>query len=919
MQISARAPWLGLCGAALLALCAAPPARADVLALQFAPPQIATATVCIARKSDRDLAAFWGSWDGKTLPDMPTGLITRELRRLAELDAPAWDSVLQSAFLALAVSDRKYTSDDLALAQINQMVASGRLQDLAQSGLVQRLLARAAQTSARTQFVLAGLLADGVGVAKDLPRAAALLRTAGTNGSADALLALSRQSLISAPPQGWQISPDVAIPMAFGTLIGQLDPLICDRVARIARAYTAGDMLAVDHSLALQWYQFAADLGDPLSAWRVAEYHLYSELIVKDNAVLLANLRKAADGGLPYAMVTLGRIYEAGALAPQDIDAAQALYRRAAQTGDVASMVRLAGFYEAHMAARPALRTDFSAALARLAALPQPPAWVFAKQAKLLAQDQGAWALGVQALWQKAALGGDITAIRAVAHINLGKAQTEAQFYAALDPLIDLVTQEGEAYLAGDITEAFLCKAQGGDHAAELARWQGIEAAMGATAIDFTPQMVENLAAGRDPAAFAALQTQALMGRGQPLAQMVTLMQDAGAQDLGAPLGSAAFWAGYAAQFSPINTDLGTLALARGPNAGARDTALMLFAKGAATGEAGAALKLADALLQVPNQANRSRALDLLTPLAADGVGDAMYLLLKADPTRFADMRAVYAAYANNIAQRGDFAALLLAMPYLPSPSLVETYRARASAVMSCSFSETLAFADMWGALGQPARAVPWLDVAAALMANDGAKMVMLGDAQRRFLGQSAEGSARALYQRAADLGNKTAVQRQIKIFADPALADYAPSRAADLYVQLIAREDAAAIPDILAQLSRRNPALAATVDAQLDLPAIYSLAAQAGNPAGMREHAVQLRSTAQTASQSAAATDWLARAASGGDAKAMVLLSQAYSLGIGVDPSRELAGVWLLRAADAGDSAAQALADVLKAQGELQ
>lgn len=899
---------------AVLALLSAGPLPAQVLALQFTPPQITATPICIPRKPDRALVAFWAGWDGKTLPDMPTGLITRELRRLAELDAAQWDGVLQKAFLALAASDRKYTADDLALAQIGQMVASGRLADLTASGLVQGLLARGVQTSARTQFVLAGLLADGTGIAKDPARAAQLLLAAGYNGNADALLALSRASLAGTAPSGWDISPDLAITMAFGALVGQLDPLICDRIGRIARAYTAGDMLVVDHALALQWYQFAADLGDPLSAWRVAEYHLQSELIAKDNAVLLTYLRKAADGGLPYAMVTLGRIYEAGALAPQDIDGAQALYVRAAQTGDVASLVRLAGFFEQNMQARPSLRAEFIATLRQIAALPQPPAWVFAKQAKVLTEDQGAWADGVQLLWQKAALGGDTTAQRVIAHINLGRAQTEAQFYAALDPMIDMVTNLGEAYLAGTIREAFLCKSQGGDHRQEIARWQAIEASMGATAIAFTPAAVADLAQGADPSAFAGLQTQALMGRGQPLAQMVALLQTKGA----APE-TQTFWTGYAGQFSPINTDLGTIALNAAQTPAAREAALLLFAKGAAMGEAGAALKLAGALLQTPNLANRTRALGLLTPLAQNGVGDAMHLLLVADPITYPDLRSVYGAYSSAIAQRGDFAALLIAMPFVPSAALVETYRARAVAVMTCSFPEAIAFADVWGALGQPARVVQWLDIASALQGVDGGKMVTLGDAQRRFLGQKGEVLARALYQSAADLGNKTAVQRQIKIFADPALADYAPAKAADLYVQLVALEDPALIPDVLAQLTRRNPALAVIIDTKLDLAQIYRLAAEAGNPAAMREHARRLRSTAQTAGQSAAATDWLVRAADGGDAKAMALLSQAYSLGIGIDPSRELAEVWLLRAADAGDGAAKVLADALKAQGSPQ
>jgi TPR repeat protein len=176
--------------------------------------------------------------------------------------------------------------------------------------------------------------------------------------------------------------------------------------------------------------------------------------------------------------------------------------------------------------------------------------------------------------------------------------------------------------------------------------------------------------------------------------------------------------------------------------------------------------------------------------------------------------------------------------------------------------------------------------------------------------------SAVALYEKANAMGSKTAVQRLLVIYGVRGQPNYDAARAADLYIKLIDRSDPAVIPDLLAELTRRNPALAVTVDTRIDLDALYQKAAEAGNPSAMREYARRLREAAKRPEEIKAATDWLVRASEAGDAKAMVLLSQAYSLGVGIAPSPELAKQWLQRAADAGDPTALDLVKLLETQG---
>ena len=890
--------------ACAVALCAATAAQAQsqtvqTLTLDFAPPDMVVQPICLARASDADLTKFWRAWDGTTLPDRDPNLISRDLRRLAEMDALGWDGTIQKAILALAKASPKFTADDVLLAQITQMIATGHLRALTQAGLVTQLLAHSDKASSRMQFVLSGLLSEGTGIAQDTARGTDLLVAAGYGGNADALLALTRLSVAGQAPAGWDITPDLAVTMAFGALVGQMDPLICDRIARIAREYTAGTVVTVDNGMAMRWYRFAADLGDPISAWRVVEYQLQSELVTKDNAVLMTYLQKAADGGLPYAMVTLGRILEVGALTTQDIPAAQALYTKAAALGDHAALVRLSGFLETRLKAQPDLRAAYLDTLQRLAALPDGPGWAFAKQAALILQDQGRWQgqAAARPLLLEAAKRRDPIAIRALAAADMGRAQTDAAFYAALDPLIQMVSNLGEVAPATDVKQAFLCKAPDAPHLREVAYWQGIEASIGSSSLDFTPAMLAALTAKADPLAMASLQTQALSGRATPLANMLAVLKDTHAT-----ASAQAFWGNFAAGIPEVTTATATIDLSRARTPEQRAQALALFSKAIAQGDTGAALKLAAALLEAPNLANRTEALALLQPLANQGIGDAMSLLLIADPLSFPTPAAVYAKFAPAIEARGDFNALLLAMPLLPDPAQRETYRARATEAMGCAFPEAVAFAKVWGTLGDDKQARRWLTIAGELAGQDERQMVVLGDTQHELLGAQGVQSAAALYEKSNALGSKTAVQRLLKLYGVRGAPDYDAARAADLYVTLIARSDPVAIPELLAELTRRNPALAVTVDLRLDLDTLYQKAAEAGSPAAMREYARRLGEAAVKPAQVQAATGWLIRASQAGDAKAMVLLAQDYALGVGVAPSIALAHRWLQRAADAGD-----------------
>lgn len=150
-----------------------------------------------------------------------------------------------------------FSADHELLARIEQMIARGRLQDRKASGLVQKLLDRGEANSPRMLNALAGMRSEGIGIERDAARGAEVLMAAGHGGNADALLTLSNLAVAGQAPDGWDSSPDLAVTMAFGSLVGQMDPLICDRIARIARESSSGEVVAVDHGQAVRWSRFA--------------------------------------------------------------------------------------------------------------------------------------------------------------------------------------------------------------------------------------------------------------------------------------------------------------------------------------------------------------------------------------------------------------------------------------------------------------------------------------------------------------------------------------------------------------------------------------------------------------------------------------------------------------------------------------
>ena len=896
-----------------LLLAMALPAHAETVDLVFAPPQIDVAPICVASLPDDALVAKWSIWDGMSLEGKTADAVRTDMRRLKELDAVKWYPTIVKMIALLPSVDAKFDEAKALVEQIDLMIAAGKLRELTNQRLVPKLLASDLASSPRIQKSLSDMLMRGIGIDTDVATGQRLLVAAANGGNADAILEIVQSQLAGNPVPGWDVDPDLAVTMAFGALVGQLDPQICDRVARIAREYKNGDVVTQNYDLSERWYRFAADLGDANAAWKVAEYHMRSEEITKNNDIYLKYLGLAADGGAAYAQVSLGRVYEIGALVPRDLVRAGDLYAQAAASGDRGGIVRNTLFLQQQAKADPSQQPAYLQSLATLVQTPGAPPWAFTVAADAVLAQKGRWAGEAEAvaLLEKGAARNDPEAIQRLALLDLRHAVTPAAFYADVDKLIYAMQISGKSRTMVDLQHAFVCRGPNAPQKDEAAYWRDAEASTAAGSSTLDERNLLALAASHDPFLIARLQSQALYGRPSAMAQYLTLIE---AGDFAVV--QKDFWEDYATRFDKVLQARGNLGLKLAQTAAERDIAMGYLRQAVAQGEEGAGIYLAAALLdaQRPTPAMVAEARSALIPLAQKGMGAAMALLPKADRATFPDLDRVYASYRDIIDSHGDFDALIIALPRLTDAKQAEDYKQRAVSATACNFDDVIKMADVLGRMGDRDGFQRWINISDYLSEGDGWRLTQLADTLVRHGTPADADRAFGFYETAAVAGSKTALNRLLARYSDDDTADYNPQRAATLYVNLVNNSEPQELPAILFRIENDDIAIREAVYQQIKPVALYLTAAEAGQPVAMREYALLIRDAATTPAEVETATGWLARASEAGDVEAMVEYAKALAFGVGVSggPSPAAARLWLTKAATAGNGEAATLIKAL-------
>jgi TPR repeat protein len=696
------------------------------------------------------------------------------------------------------------------------------------------------------------------------------------------------------------------VTMAFGALVGKLDPEICDRIGRIAREYAKGTVVEQNYEASERWFRLAADLGDPNAAWKVAGMHLASEQIVKNNDTLIKYMTQAADGGVLAAKVELGKAYEAGALVPADRAKADLYYTEAAEAGNRAAMLRLMAMLEPQIV-DPAKRTRYEALLQQLIALPDSPGLPFSKLAELVLDEKGRWAgeAEAMALLEEGVKRGDGDSAQLLANVLLRHRDEPGAFERATELLTNAVTNTGKINPMTDLRHSYLCLAPTGVNARLSNFWLLNEETAGNSTKFMKPVEIDALTEAGNPIGIATLQTQALYGRPNSLAYYLYYLDQTNADE-----STKAFWlARRDASPSAIDADA-RYALKIGMAPEVLEKTIATLENARALGFEKAGLDIASVLLDYfPNDEERTaKAVGYLREAAAKGWGEALNRLLFLGQEAGETKASLYEQYAEVIEERGDAEALIFATSVIDDPAMKADYLERAASVMDCEFDVTLKLAGAYASLDEGAGAEHWLDVALHLAANDGWRHAAVADQYIALNGDVHLQKAIALYEKGVELGDNTSIGRLVKIYSEPDTGGYAPKKAVTMFKTLIAAADVSQLKDIRQRVMDAPAVIRNNVLAEVSWVDLYKKPAEAGNVVAMRELALYLEENATSPADVADASLWLKRASDGGDADAMVALAKAYAMGIGTAPSIEQAMLLLKQAAGTGNVEAQKL-----------
>lgn len=886
------------------------------LVVPFQPPEVELGQVCVPRPPVHEVISRWAAWDGQTLGDRPSQMIRRDLRILRETDAVAWFDTIAAAMDQLHESDPGYVERDWLMDRIDLARAAGRPELLDEEKLAERFLAAGLGGSPGAQHFASGLLREGTGVPPDQDLAREFLISAAYGGQSEALLELAAQTSDGTKVEGWDIDPTLAVTLAFGGLVGNVDELICDRINRIATAYRLGEVVARDVPLAEQWYRLAADLGDFNAAWQVAQMHLQAEGIEKDNSVLLAYLEQAAQGGLSFAQAELGRVYEIGALADRDLARARDLYESAAEAGNYEGLLRLHSLLSALKAPTEADLQRRGEVLRDLAELPQPPAWALVGLGDLVLETRGRWAGEEEALalYRRASevSPDDIGATLRLASLGYRQARSYEDLLALTSTLQETVLANGSASSMDELVEAFTCRSPVAPHREHADYWREKRN----TAGNLSVEPLGSDGPASDPEALLTrAQSQALVGRASSFAVLLGLRDE-----LGLPLDAERLRAlSRGAETGPL-TEVARLRMRAASSPEEVEEALSVLREAVAAGEGRAREELLAALMSDAVADDHEAELrPLAEELAREGRGAAMEALVSLQGGEEAARAQVWSDHRDVIEANGDFDALLFAMPFLADEGKLDDYVNRARGVMPCNTLAALSMAGTLHRLGRQQEVERWLEVADAAGVEQGWLVVAVADA---YLELSAEPDR---LERAVDLlneerakGNRLALLRLASLAREGQL-DLPAEDLAGLFVELIGASAVEEVPAVLRRVRGVGPEVQSLVEARVDVRDLYRRGAEAGSPVGQLELAKLVRAEAQGQDDLAEYARLLTAASEGGESEAMRLLSDAYSFGLGVEPSLELSREWLFRAAEAGNREAMETVRLLETQGITQ
>ena len=895
----------------LLAVSTAVPAQSRTLDLVFIPPVIEPQNLCSATADAKpaDNLTTAGAQDGLTDP-MRLQYVQRDIRNLESTDANRWFDFIMTLIDWEAKLDPTFIATDVQQARIRLYVDAGRLDALKAAGLIEQLRTGGSQITNVQKMALAQYYLNGIGVAQDQDIARGLIKDAAYGGNAEALMSIARMDLEGNPVPGWDAPLDLTVTLAFGGMLGQMNAQVCGHAERIAREYLTGGVVTRNPDVAFAWYKFAADLGGAAAAWRVVEMHLDANADRKDNVEMLHYLKLAVDGGITVNQGQADKLKSAGQV--DEATLRQILgYNFSEDTGrsrpSVSPYFQLSVNIDGQV---PDANGPYLEYLRELTKFDTAPGWVFTRLANEVLIRKGQWAGEAEAtaLLEIAAERQDPEGMQLLGKILVRYRNDPTQLNRAIN-LLTGASGLGIMTAMNDLDSLYRCQAVDAPRLPEADVWAANYRATQDRTVEVTSQDLISLDPYKKPEMLALIQTQALAGRPVSLANYLERVQ----LNPFATVDAQRLWAGRVNQSDKALEVFGELEFALSSNPAERNLAVELFRRIYLNNGVTSALDLGVALTEDDSRdpAIAKEIIDMLTKAGNRGEGAAIRLKARL-LARTQPQEVVYQEFKTVIEERGDFLALMFAIPYVDKDKAAD-YLDRAVALMNCGTKDSDELGDAGTILLDPALSDHWRQVGLTFDGGHLLSKLNLSNPQLALFDTGPAPTAKDVYARNLADGDRSALRNLFSLSADPDLKTYDPEAAVGQLTALLKTGNAEDEAWVLANYRLAGPAVRALMTQKINMKDLYGKAAQRGDPVAKLDLALMLRDTATGIADLKASARWLQDSAEAGNVGAMTELGEVLASGIGVPQDRKAALVWLEKAAAAGDNRAKESARIVR------
>lgn len=881
-------------------------ASAQTLDFAFLPPEVEQQDLCGGRLEEKTDDLTIGQRDDQLTDRERIIFLTRDIRRFQAEDPARHFSFILALIDRLAALDEKFDGTDAQLAKISVYLDAGRYRQLTEAGLVAQLVAGRDMLNGAQQMRVAQFLLNGLGTEQNTPLATEMIRNAAFAGNADALLYLAGRIQREQPVDGWDAPFDLTVTMAFGGLLGQMNGSVCSRAMRIAEEYTKGGVVSRNPEIALAWYRFAADLGSAAAAWRVVEHHLTSDADGRDPAELHHYLERAVARGITLTDNAIAQIRAGG---PMDATTLKALLsdNHAADYDryrpDITTYLEMSVNIDSQETSGSGPYLDY---LLEISPLPDAPGQVFTDIAKEIFIRQGRWAGETAAMPYliEAARRDDAEGMRLLAERLVRYRRDPIKLNQAIDLLTDAGTRLNSFAALNDLDTLFRCQAPDAPRLSEADHWRDAFRATGRKAISISASDLLALDPLKDPWTLAELQVQALERRPVQLAAVFQLVQND-------PLATQTVqraWADRVDNSDKTLEEFAKLEVELNSSPAERRAALEFFRRVYLNNGVTTALDLAITLTEDngrhPDVAREI--IRLLEQAGNRGEGASIRLLARHLSPDTAQ-RATYERFAETIEARGDFLALMFALPFVAEDRR-QDYIDRAVSLMACNSKDTAELGEIYAMFDDMPAAYQWRRISLTFDTGHVLSKLRLSDRQMNAFQDGAAPTAANLAQRPV---RSTAKEKHLfRVTANPKLDSFDPETAARYFATLANSDTPQNLAWAMEQfLAAPEPVQMAISNNSTGMD-LFETAAQAGIPAAMESYARALF----LAGDMRGYVKWTKQAAQSGRVQPMADLGDMLAMGSGVKRNIREAETWLDKARKAGHPDASRRLQLLRA-----